>query len=372
MSEHERPPYPLLAGSPSRLRAFRRPGIHNARMTTTHTPKDDGEHTGRARGGKARAASMTPDQRADAARKAAAARWDESIAITVCGSPDQPLAIGDVEIECYVLEDGTRVISQASFLQALGRHRRASTPRVRNDQLPTLLQGKVINQFITDEVRDKSRPIAFRPPTGGRALGYNALLLPTVCEVFLQARDAGVLPYQQQNMAKQAEIIMRGLARVGIIALVDEATGYQEVRARDALAKILEAFVAKELQAYVRTFPDDFYSEIFRLRGLPFPQYTVKRPQYFGLLTNNIVYDRLAPGVLDELKRVTPRSETGRRKSKYFQRLTSNVGYPKLREHLGSVVTLMKLSDGWDDFMRKLDKIHPRVGDTIPMDLGDL
>jgi hypothetical protein len=25
----------------------------------------------------------------------------------------------------------------------------------------------------------------------------------------------------------------------------------------------------------------------------------------------------------------------------------------------------MKLSTNWDDFMRKLDQIHPRVGDTI-------
>ena len=113
------------------------------------------------------------------------------------------------------------------------------------------------------------------------------------------------------------------------------------------------------------TFPDDFYSELFRLRGLEYPRATVKRPQYFGHLTNDIIYKRLAPGVLAELKNVTPRDDQGRRKHKYFQRLTTNIGYPKLREHLGSVVTLMKLSTDYPDFMRKLDRIHPRVGDTI-------
>jgi len=82
-------------------------------------------------------------------------------------------------------------------------------------------------------------------------------------------------------------------------------------------------------------------------------------------------WKRLAPGVLDELQRVTPRDTKGRRKNKYFQYLTSNLGYPKLREHLGSVVTLMKLSRDWDDFTRKLDQIHPRVGDTIPMPLDE-
>lgn len=211
----------------------------------------------------------------------------------------------------------------------------------------------------------------FKLPSGGRASGYNAELLPEVCEVYLKAREAGALSTQQERIAAQAEIIMRGLATVGIIALVDEATGFQGIRARDALAKVLEAFIAKELQAYVRTLPPDFYSEIFRLRGLDYPTETVKKPQYFGHLTNDVVYKRLAPGVLDELQSVTPKDEKGRRKHKYFQRLTSNVGYPKLREHLGSVVTLMKLSSNWDDFARKLDQIHPRIGDTIPMALEE-
>jgi P63C domain-containing protein len=121
----------------------------------------------------------------------------------------------------------------------------------------------------------------------------------------------------------------------------------------------------------VRTFPDDFYSELFRLRGLDFPKDRIQNPQYFGHLTNDIVYKRLAPGVLDELKRVTPKNDHGRRKHRYHQRLTANLGYPKLREHLGSVVTLMKLSRDYDDFQIKLDQIHPRIGDTIPLPLDD-
>lgn len=106
---------------------------------------------------------------------------------------------------------------------------------------------------------------------------------------------------------------------------------------------------------------------MFRLRGLEFPKDTVHRPQYFGKLTNDIVYDRLAPGVREELKRVTVRNDAGRPKHKLFQKLTSNVGYPKLREHLGSVVSIMKLSDSWSDFMAKLDRLHPRYGDNLQL-----
>ncbi|MEX0749672.1 MAG: P63C domain-containing protein [Dehalococcoidia bacterium] len=283
---------------------------------------------GRARGGVARAKSLTQEERNKIARRAAAARWQQELPQAVCGSPDRPIRIGEVEIQCYVLEDGTRVLSQAGFLEALGRHRKANVRKEGEEQLPAILQGKAIRPFIPDEVVEKSRPITFHTPSGSRASGYRAELLPLVCDIYLRANDAGALPHQQRPVARQAEILVRGLAHTGIIALVDEATGFQELRAKDALARILEAFVAKEIQAWVQTFPDDYYRHLFRLRGLDYPADSVRRPQYFGHLTNDFIYKRLAPGVLDELKKVTPRTEDGRPKHRYFQRLTSNLGYP--------------------------------------------
>jgi hypothetical protein len=136
-------------------------------------------------------------------------------------------------------------------------------------------------------------------------------------------------------------------------------------RRRHGAVRESAAFIDKQLRPWVRTFPPDFYREMFRLRDLPYPAPTVKRPQYFGHYTNDIVYRRLAPGVLEELKRVQVRDDEGRPKHKLFQRLTANTGYPKLREHLGSVVTIMKLSQDWDDFRDKLDRIHPRYGETM-------
>ena len=164
--------------------------------------------------------------------------------------------------------------------------------------------------------------------------------------------------------------MMRGLAHVGIVALVDEATGFQNERAKNALAQILEAFIAKELQPWVQTFPTDYYQELFRLRGLSFPRESVKRPQYFGHLTNDIIYKRLAPAVLDELRRVTPRNEDGRPKAKYFQSLTANAGYPKLREHIGKVIAMMQLSTDYADFKVKLERLLPPYTDQIPLPLG--
>ena len=163
---------------------------------------------------------------------------------------------------------------------------------------------------------------------------------------------------------------MRGLAEVGIVALVDEATGYQKDRAKDALAKILEAFVAKELQPYLVTFPADYYEQLFRLYGLRFPPEGNKswRPAFFGHITNEVVYSRLAPDLLPELKKLASKAE---RKAKLHQWLTQDIGHPKLREHLSSIVTIMKLSSTPSDFKRNVNAIHPRFGDTVEMDFSN-
>lgn len=327
------------------------------------------EPTGRARGGHARASKLTPEERSEIARQGGKARHalipdDAPILQVTHGSADHPLRIGDIEIPCYVLENETRVLSQRGLVGGLGM--KYGTRAGGADRLTSFLKGRGISPHISNELLALiESPIKFRHAGGGNlAFGYPATVIADICDAILAARKAGDLQKQQEHLADRAEILVRGFARVGIIALVDEATGYQRDRAKDALAKILEAFIAKELMPYVPTFPDDFYKEMFRLRGLDFPG-TVKRPQYFGMLTNDIVYKRLAPGVLIELKRV--KLEAGRSRDKLFQRLTSNIGYPKLREHLGSVVTAMKLSTTWQDFISKIDRLHPRYGETISL-----
>lgn len=330
------------------------------------------KQSGRAVGGKARMDKLSAEQRKSQAKTAAAARWGRRDVLRAThGSQDHPLKIGGTEIDCYVLEDGTRVVSQRSMIRALGLTRGgarydAEQSRV-GAELPRFATQIWIKPFINEELElALSSPILFKP-AHGLSYGYPATILADICDAILHARDADATGIRQAGIVQQADILVRGFARVGIIALVDEATGYQQDRARDALSRILEAFIAKELQPYVQTFPADFYKELFRLRGLTFPNGSVQRPQYFGMLTNDIVYKRLAPGVLDELKRI--KAESGKPRDKLFQRLTTNIGYPKLREHLGSVVAIMKLSDQWHNFMDKLDRLHPRYGDTMPLPL---
>lgn len=331
---------------------------------------------GKAIGGAARASKMTDSERKAASQKMVEAKREMAkLPRATHGATDTPLLVGGAELVCYVLEDGTRLITQGGFLSALGRANKAKGGKgaaiVENslDKTPSFLAANNLKPFISDELQEATTPIAFRTPLGQKAFGYRAELLPKVCNVYLQARDANVILASQVHIVKAADILIRGLAEVGIIALVDEATGYQKDREKDALAKVLEAFVAKELQPYMRTFPADYYENLFRLRGLKYPPENPKfRPQYFGLLTNDIVYERIAPGLLEGLKKQALKDE---KKAHLHRRLTQEVGHPKLREHLASVVTIMKLSDNYRDFIGKLNRIHQRFGDTMHLNLEE-
>lgn len=201
-----------------------------------------------------------------------------------------------------------------------------------------------------------------------RIAGYEATILPDLCAVLIDADRQGVLG--SKHLAERAAILQHGFATVGIIALVDEAIGYQDVRQRDALAKILEKFVAKELRPWIRTFPAEYYEQIYRLNAWPY-EANAGRPGVIGHWTNNIVYKRLAPGVWAELNRLTPRNDKGRLKNKLFQRLTDDFGHPKLREHLTGVLMLMKYSPNWRVFMDRLDKEYPQWGNTLMLPFPD-
>jgi len=297
---------------------------------------------------------LSPEERKIISAKAIKARWDNPVLKVTHGQEDHPLIIGDIQIPCFVLEDGRRVLVQRGISAAIGLHRSAS------NSLSVFCQNKGIESFIGENiVTALNKPIKFKTPLGAIANGYEATILVDICESVLRARDSEKLVKAQENIAMQCEILIRGLARVGIIALVDEATGYQDERKKDGLSLILEAFIAKELQPWVKTFPLDFYKQLFRLRGLEFNKDNIRRPQYFGMITNNIIYKRLAPGVLDELKKMTPRTKSGNKSVKYFQNLTLDTGYRKLLDHLSSVVTIMKLSATYEEFINTMDFIHP-------------
>lgn len=324
-----------------------------------------------AKGGKARAEALTPEERSEQARHAVEARWNNLVPKALRSGE---LKIGGNSIPCAVLDDEerTRVLTQRGFSVALGRYKNPKRGAI--VELPVFLSASNLKPFIDEGLARSAVPVKFRMPEGGGgmagnvAFGYRAELLPAVCNVYLKAKQEGKLLKSQEHIAEKCLILLNGLATVGIIALVDEATGFQDDRAREALARILEKFIAKELRPYVNAFPLDFFRELCRLREIAFRE-DMKLPPYFGKLVNNLIYCRLAPGVLAELRRRNPVTDNGRRKDKHYKWLTENVGHPKLLQLLGSEVTLMRMSSDYKQFKTLVDRFHP-VYQDLPLFRG--
>jgi hypothetical protein len=228
-----------------------------------------------------------------------------------------------------------------------------------------------LKPYITDELSVAiENPVEFSGPGGRRTTGYEATVLHELCEAILTASDSQALKTEQElRYAQYAQALIRAFAKVGIVALVDEATGYQDVRAKDALAKILEEFLDKEIHKWNKTFPDDFYKEIFRLRGWQYKPWSVKRPSVIGRWTNDFVYDRLAPGVLRELQRLNPIDAKGRRQSTHHQWFNPDFGHPKLKEHISGVLALMRAAPNWRTFKSMLNRAYPKFGDQLMLDI---
>ena len=327
---------------------------------------DQREKPPAAQGGKARAAKLTPQQRSEIARTGALARWGSN---TVPAIKDGSLGLGKQEIKCAVLVDGTRVLNQETFLQTLGRARKAKgRTGVTSGGRPAFLAAANLEPFITPELDSMLAPIPYNPVSGGRAWGYRAEVLPLVCDVYLAAREQrNVLTKAQEPTAAICEILVRSLAKVGIIALVDEATGYQEVRARDELQRILEFYVQAEFRPWTKMFPDEFFEGIYRLQGWEYKPGTAKRTQYVGKLINEYVYKPLPQGVLDELRALNPVTEKGYRRRKHFQHLTADTGNTHLDRQISTVTTLMRIANTKEEFENLFERAFPPPQMRLPL-----
>jgi hypothetical protein len=318
-----------------------------------------------SKGGIARAKSLTPEERRAIGRHAVAARWEKAgklkkFPVAIHGSPDRPLRIGELQIPCYVLDDKRRVLTLNGVLGALNMTRGSGEGGEGGNRLARFATGKAVQPFFSESVLGVMRnPLQFRLPKilkGGLAYGYEATLLADICEAVLSARAAGKLMHHQEHIALQCEVLLRGFARVGIVALVDEATGYQYDRPRRDLEEYLKRFISESLIRWARTFPNDYFKHLCRLKGVELRD-DMRLPKYFGHLTNDLVYRRIAPGLLKALK--DRREERGKASNKLCWWTSEELGHPELLLHLGTVVGLMKINSDYDVFRKQLNQIAP-------------
>lgn len=264
------------------------------------------------------------------------------------------LPIGDIDLDCAVLEGGTRVLSERAVHRAFGSKRGGSHwKRVKELEggasLPSFLSAKNYLPFIGRELEAAlEKPLVYSVSAGATpANGIRAELLPEICGVFLSARRAGKLHPSQEHLAMQAEVLMEAFAKVGIIALVDEATGYQHDRSHNALRLLLSKYIAEGLQKWLKTFPDSFFSELDRLYGNDTSH--GKRPQYYGKFINKYVYDPIENGYVKRELDKKNIADDGKRRGRFFQWLNDD-GRNILIHQLGRVEGLMEMCSDSDHF----------------------
>lgn len=280
------------------------------------------------------------------------------------------LPIGEIILPCAVLEDGTRLITYSAIFKAFGRTKRGSqgdASRVPN--MPAFLNANNLQSFVGEDLRGVLKLIEYTDITGNQSTGYNATILPMLCKVYLDARSTinqntgkGFLTKSQEPLARASEILLLSLSKVGIIALIDEVTGYQESRDKDALTQFLAKFIKEERGVYIKTYPDEFFEALFKMKGLTWSLANKgKKPQYIGHYINNYVYSRIAPNVLAELRRVNPKDEDGKRKGKHTQHIDIDYGHPKLKEHI-TVLTMFAKAAGfnWANWERMVERALPK------------
>jgi hypothetical protein len=336
-----------------------------------------------AKGGLARAKTLPSARRSEIAREAAEARW----------SPNMPQALVEGEIEfagrrniaCAVLDTKLRVLTQETFLTTLGRAGKAkggqgSERMMRVGGLPPFLAAENLTPFISDELRIAATPVVFRTKRGNRAYGYDARLLPLVCEVYLLARDEhlramkkaqerrehgepieakSVLLSSQERIVQTCDMLMRSMAKEHIVTLVDRATGYTDQEVRDEITKILEQYIAPHLMPWTLRFPDEFFKQVYRIHGWPYMPGNRKMPQYVGKFINKYVYEVLPPGVLEKLQELNPVTEKGHRLIQNHRFLT-DTGNIHLDRQVTSTTTILALSDNKEQFKEQFARVHSR------------
>lgn len=347
---------------------------------------------GASKGGKARASVLSPEQRKESARNAVLARWQKAGKPTPVpsevvedesgGRGDQflpegtltlempralfsgVLSIGGLEIPCHVLNDRRRVLHQRAMVRSLGMARGGSS-RGGGDRLKYFVAQKTLAPFVSNHLRQVTEePIIFKTQRGMSAYGYEAEVLADICEAVLAARQADVLGEQQFHIAEQCVILMRGFARVGIQALVDEATGYEKVKKKQELQIKLQAFIAEEMQDWARMFPEEFWFELARIESVHYSAHS--RPLRWGKYVMMFVYDAIDADVGRELRKRNPNPHFLQNHHQWLKKF----GRDKVNTQIEKVITIMKLCRDMPDFKAKFAHVFKKT--PLQMSFADI
>jgi hypothetical protein len=326
---------------------------------------------GARKGGQARAAVLTAQERREIARQAVLARWRKqkgedyqpaagipaakAAAKTPSAAPPPAdaiprslfrgiLRLGELELECHVLSDGRRIFARREAAKAKTGTRKE------------ISLGSFLARIPPTPGGSPGGPdVAYLDPKSRTPLtGFEATRLVDIADAYLKARDEGRLTPVQATLARHADVITRALARVGITALVDGATGFEQVRLKRTLRLELQAFIALDIQEWALTFPEEFWSELARLEGVHYSPRS--RPLRWGRYVMLFVYDALDRDVEARLKVTRPDLEFRADHHRWLEEFSRE----QLNRHLRRIVVTMNQCRDMSEFRSRLDRVFRR------------
>lgn len=252
------------------------------------------------------------------------------------------LDLGGSSVDVYVLDTGERVVSLRASVKAI-----ADTD---SGNLGSFIGATALKPFIDKDII-LGETIDFNiPGTQLQGRGLLAERFLDVCRAYVDALRAGALGTQRQTeIATRCAILLASCAKVGLIALIDEATGYQYERAEDALQIKLRAFVAEELRDWEKTFPDELWEEFGRLTNWQGSLHS--RPKWWGKIVMETVYEAIDPDIAAYLKDNKPSPRHGRN---YHQWMTEDVGLKTLIPHINQIIGIAKTCSNMQEFRDKV------------------
>jgi hypothetical protein len=315
----------------------------------------------KAIGALARAASLSQEERSEIAKKAALARWRTSEDGMPEAEREGKLKIGDVTLDCYHLKDGRRLFHKRALARALGLKSTGGNAFMKT------MGRKGIGSVMPEEMREKiDNPIVFKPLGKDPAHGYEGTFIIDLCDFIRDAYQKGGLKPSQYFLAIQAEIILRASAKVGIIALIDEATGYIKDKRKEEYRELFKEFIRQEYGEWAREFPEQFFDLLYRLYNLRRNNLKGRHPRFFSKVIRKYIYSPLVNShgaileMLDEKNPVV--YVNGGRKHKLFQFLSDEIGLPALRAHIWQVVGIGNSVRSKESFDRAFGNAFPQSG----------
>ena len=243
------------------------------------------------------------------------------------------LELNRANVDCYVSENELRLVSIKGAWLALAQEERGDGAR--------LWGLKPLEAYISAGSMGARLVLLTLPGTTtiAKCLTHDTFL--ELCGAYLQAMvDGNLITDRQKRIAKSSRIILSACAKIGLMALIDEATGYQQHRADNALQVKIQAYILDELRGWEKAFPDELWEKFGRLTNWDKP--LQHRPKYWGKLVYELIYDALDPDVAEYLKTNKPNPKY---KQNWHQWLSKDFGAKALHIHINQVVGIAKTCD---------------------------